>query len=388
MDGGLINQVYSELIDVRAKLISRYPFYGRLLMRLQIGFAECQTACTDAKRIIFDPDFVRRLTEDQLVFLFLHELLHCVLHHCTRGRGLLQDLYNIACDIVVNSFILESMGSAGFEIDGNEVIHLAPDGTEGREHTAEKVYEMLLCAPEKEIERMYGGSGMDRHILWDKVVAGITDDEWNEYIKEAAWLGGSEIGVPLSIKRYLYEVTRTPKTNWRQLLQDFIRHDRSDYSYSVPDRRYQGDIIMPSFLENVYGYSADKLWFVVDTSGSISDEVLSSAFNEIKGAVDQMDSLSGELSFFDTDVSEPVPFESAEDLAGITTMGGGGTSFRSIFRFMKAHYGDQLPKAAIILTDGEAVFPDEEDACGVPVMWIMLDSGVEAPWGECIHIES
>lgn len=144
---------------------------------------------------------------------------------------------------------------------------------------------------------------------------------------------------------------------------------------------------MPSFQENVYGDKADKLWFLIDTSGSISDDALSEAFHEVKDAVEQIDNLSGELSFFDTEVSEPEQFESVDDLISIKPIGGGGTSFRAIFKFMEDHYEDDLPTAVIILTDGYADFPEEDAACGLPVMWIIIDSDVETPWGECIHIE-
>lgn len=75
-------------------------------------------------------------------------------------------------------------------------------------------------------------------------------------------------------------------------------------------------------------------------------------------------------------------------LSKFTPLGGGGTSFNAIFRKMSDCYEEDLPTAVIILTDGYASFPEEEDAKNVPVMWIMIDTDVDAPWGECIHIES
>ena len=156
----------------------------------------------------------------------------------------------------------------------------------------------------------------------------------------------------------------------------------------IPDRRYRNDFILPSFQENVYGDKVDKLWFLIDTSGSISDEALSEAYLEIRDSVEQIGNLSGELSFFDTDVTEPKPFESVEELSCCEPIGGGGTSFNAIFEYLADHYENDLPNAVIILTDGYADFPDEDAALGLPVMWIIIDSDVDAPWGECIHIES
>ena len=388
MDKNELRELTEKLVSVRTRLLSTHPFFGRLLLHLQLGYAECGTAFTDMKRIVFDPAFAKRLGEGELRFVFLHELMHCVLHHCTRGRTLRPHLYNIACDIVVNSLIMETLGVSEYWIDRFKAMHLVPDGREGRLFSAEEVYEMLLKAPEEQIKERYGENGFDTHIIWEQIIDSMTDDEWDQYVKEAAKLPGASSGIPYGMKRYLKDISHTPKTHRRQLLHDFIQHDRSDYSYQVPDKRYQGDVILPSFQDNVYGDKVEKLWFLIDTSGSISDDALSEAFHEIKDALDQIENLSGDLSFFDTEVTEPVAFESVEELSKITPLGGGGTSFKIIFQGMSDFYEENLPTAVIILTDGYASFPDEKDAKNVPVMWIMIDTDVDAPWGECIHIES
>ena len=388
MDRNEMRELTEKLVSVRAGLLSTYPFFGRLLLHLQIGYTECRTAFTDMRRIVFDPGFAKRLNEGELRFVFLHELMHCVLHHCTRGHTLRPHLYNIACDIVVNSLIMETLGVSDFRIDRFFAMHLVPDGREGRLFSAEEVYEMLLKEPENQIEETYGENGFDNHTIWEQVADSATDDEWDQYIKEAANLSGSSSGIPYGMKRYLKEISHTPKTNWRQLLHDFIQHDRSDYSYQPPDRRYQGDFILPSFQDNVYGDRVEKLWFLIDTSASISEDSLSEAFHEIRDALDQIDNLSGDLSIFDTEVTEPASFDSVEELSNFTPLGGGGTSFNVIFKKMSDFYEDDLLAAVIILTDGYAAFPNEEDAKNVPVMWIMINTEVDAPWGECIHIES
>ena len=144
---------------------------------------------------------------------------------------------------------------------------------------------------------------------------------------------------------------------------------------------------MPSFVE-VGGEKVDNLWFVIDTSGSISIEALSNAFGEVKAAIEQFDYLTGKLSFFDTRVSEPKDFDSIEDLKNIEPVGGGGTSFHCIFEYMKEKFTDEYPTAVIVLTDGYASYPDEAIALRVPVLWIIAGENREdAPWGVTIHIQ-
>ena len=140
-------------------------------------------------------------------------------------------------------------------------------------------------------------------------------------------------------------------------------------------------MILPSFCENIEGSKVEKLWFLVDTSGSVSDEAVSVAYEEIKQATMQIDNLSGMLSFFDYTVSDPENFESLEDILSIKPLGGGGTSFHAIFRKLKDFDEDNLPNAIIIITDGFAPFPDEKEAMNIPVIWIIVDSFITPPWG-------
>lgn len=382
-----LREIIGRLTLSRAKIIREYPFLGRLLLHLPFGLTSCQTAYTDMQKIVFDPDFASRLSDEELEFVLCHEIMHCILKHCTRGKGLRHLLYNVACDIVVNSMIMEIKDISDYSIDGCKVEHLAPDGKEGREYTAEEIYYMLLKTPPKVIEERYKGSGFDTHIIWEQLMDSCLEDEWEKNIREAAKACSNGSGIPYGLRRYLKDVEKTPKTNWKQILHDFIQHDRSDYLFSIPDKRYSGDIIMPSFRENIEGEKVEKLWFVVDTSGSISDSALSEAYGEIKCAIDQIGNLSGSISFFDTKVSEPVSFASVEDLADVQPIGGGGTSFKVIFNYLANNF-DELPNMIIIATDGYAHFPPEESALGVPVLWLMIDSEVVPEWGTSVYVVS
>lgn len=192
--------------------------------------------------------------------------------------------------------------------------------------------------------------------------------------------------VPASVKRQLKETNHSPQVDWKQLLHDFIQHNKGDYSFSRPDRRFQGDILLPSYIDNADGNEVAGLWVLVDTSSSISDEKLAASFSEIRSAVYLLDHLEGKLSFFDTKVSDPVMFESVEEPSGIEPLGGGGTSFKNIFKYLKDEL-KELPVAIIILTDGEANYPDEDAALGVPVLWIVIDSDIQPPWGVVVHID-
>lgn len=386
MDEKQLWLVACRITRVRQKIIANYTFFSRLLMRIPIGFGDCKTACTDMKRIIFDPEFTLKLSDEEITFVLLHELMHCVLKHCTRGRDKINFVYNVACDIVVNSIILDSMGKDNIAVDGKNAMHIAPDGEEGRNYNAEQVYKMLMETDYADLRLLYGGSSFDSHEGWDEIESDkILEQIWDGNILVAASKSGNS--VPVGLERVIKELYRSPKIDWKQILHDFIQQDKSDFTFMSPDRRFQGDILMPSFQENIDGEAVNNLWFLVDTSASITNEALSEAYAEIKDAVSQMDSLSGYVSFFDCDVTEPEAFETVEELNRITPVGGGGTSFSVIFRKMQEFF-EEKPQHIIILTDGEAPFPKEEATEDIPVLWIMIDSKIGSPWGECVHIYS
>ena len=98
-----------RLLMSRLRILVNNGFYGLLLMHMIFSIDEnCSTAATDGKRIYFGPAFLDDLSDSELDFIMMHEILHVVLQHCFRGRDYNQEQFNIACDIVVNSNILKS----------------------------------------------------------------------------------------------------------------------------------------------------------------------------------------------------------------------------------------------------------------------------------------
>lgn len=378
-----------RMTDARALLVRDNPFFGHLSMGLQLACAPCGTACTDGTRLIFDPDFAEKLTDREMQFVILHEVLHCVLEHCTRGRTLNSALFNISCDIVVNSTIFAMWGIESFSVAGEEPMHLAPNGKEGREYNAEEVYHMLISGCGNSLWEKYMNMPiLDRHDLWK----GITDssrirDVWKGRIIRAGKACSDIAQIPKSVRQLAKELMFQSKVDWKQLLHDFIQHDTYDYSFTPPDRRFSdGDFYLPAYNIDDEKSLASDIWVCVDTSASISDEELLKVMFEIQDAMRQA-GLTGSVSFFDSGITDPVPFTTEEEFKMITPYGGGGTSFHSIFDYMKKKMYPDLPKAILVFTDGYALWPEEEDALNVPVLWLIRECGdKDVPWGRVAEI--
>lgn len=140
-----------RLLMSRMRLLINNGFYGLLLMHMIYSIDEnCETAATDGKQIFFGPKFLDELSDSELDFIMMHEILHVVLQHCMRQGDYDSEQFNIACDIVVNSNILLSnnMNRNSIKLKKyGESMHIAPDGKEGYEYTAEQIYGMLPPPP-------------------------------------------------------------------------------------------------------------------------------------------------------------------------------------------------------------------------------------------------
>ena len=352
------------------------------------------TAATDGDRVYFDPKFLDKISDKELVFILMHEIMHVALRHTSRTGDRDNLLFNIACDIVVNSNILQAAGMDHASItlsQYGESMHLTPKHDEGYRYTAEEVYEMfssLSAARRKQLKRGFA----DDHSRW-----GTADDEaldalWRNRIRdalEACKSRGDGTGrgtIPLGVERKIEELMH-PKTDWRVLLNDFVQEEVTDYSFLPPDRRFSDSpFLLPDFNETET--TVKNILFMIDTSASMSKKEITQAYSEIKGAIDQFGGrLEGWLGFFDAGVVPPIPFTDENEFKVIRPKGGGGTDFGVIFDYVRTEMPDKEIASIIILTDGFAPFPDEAAAMGIPVLWMFTDDYIKPPWGKVAVME-
>lgn len=135
----------NRIVKLKIRLLTEHPFFGLLAQHVKLAIdTDIETACTDGEKIYFGLEFSRSIGDEELYFVFFHELMHIVYKHCFRAKGLNNNIYNIAADIVINSVLLDELNLNEINILGSDLMHKTPDGEEGRKFTAEEVYAMLL----------------------------------------------------------------------------------------------------------------------------------------------------------------------------------------------------------------------------------------------------
>lgn len=165
-------EIIKRLQNARLSLLSKQPFYALLLLHMKFALdITCETAYTDGERIAFNPDFMEALSDKELEFVLMHEVLHAALGHPYRKQTDYDlECYDKACDIVVNSNILYS-----FNMDIQSItlknfgvsMHLTPNGQEGYKFSVEEVYTQLMKEKEKNQPQKSGksngnGKGKDK----------------------------------------------------------------------------------------------------------------------------------------------------------------------------------------------------------------------------------
>lgn len=441
-----------QLQESRYRLYKVNDVFAKPLRNiLYVATKDVKRISTNGSCIYFDPDWLQKLRPIELDFILSHQLMHIALGHIDRPKYYTGDRFHLACDIVANSN-LELLGWQYDNLPhiGRIFYETFFPAQAGRSLTAQ---EALACVPfdpatmKPSVRRNYM---IDSESWWDRktdrgengvIVLSPADEDPDDFVYKKGTTGGghffvkkekfqekeekklvidetvkgdqgqfssnwdksaaneiqslrsmsirsAEAGIEEEFVERIWQKTNSSKLDWRKLLNSFIREDVCDYSFTPPDRRLQdSDFFLPDY--NVLAEKPKEVLFLVDTSGSIDDDMLSTVYGEICHALTQFNGgLVGVLGFFDTQVYTPVYFSDISNLLQIIPQGGGGTSFYCAFDYIKKNMASNPPANIVIFTDGQAEFPNETAADNIPVLWLFSSKHITAPWGKFAYIET
>jgi len=405
-----IDKNIKRLTRARTKMLVQHPFYGMLLMHMKFVLSDAhETAWSDMMETIYlNPTFLENISDDEILYVLQHVLLHVLLGHFNDKISFERDIYDKSMDLVVNSKIYtgNKNDSSTITLDnygGVQRCYVFNYRKPGNLYTVDEVFNIikkniLLDKTDNArhiISQIINKKGWDYHPDESELENNGYDKtfkkKWRTWFKQAAEACKNDHNngygdIPADLLRDITE-EEEDKIEWRILLNEFIQEEINDYSFCPPDRRFGGsDFFLPDFNEK--DDTVKRILFMIDTSGSMSDEEISECYNEIKSAINLFDGkLSGWLGFFDARVVEPMEFSDVDEFKTIRPIGGGGTKFEIIFDYVKDEWQDnEQPQSIIILTDGYAPFPDVKKTMGIPVLWLINNNDVTPPWGKVARI--
>ena len=92
------------IIRARTQMIVREPFFGTLALQLRLAETDrIPTAGVDGVCLYYNAKFVLSLSEEELIGVVAHEVMHCVYLHFSRRGHRDHRKFNIAGDFRINA---------------------------------------------------------------------------------------------------------------------------------------------------------------------------------------------------------------------------------------------------------------------------------------------
>ena len=402
-----------RLVAMRSKIIVKMPFFAVLALSMDmIADDSVGTLATNGTNIYYSPKFVDTLSDGELAYIALHEVLHAALGHIWRRENRDPRLWNIATDFVVNAYLDDIAKSEKLLTSPSIGLHDAQYIND----SAEQVYAKLLKneqqnSSSQDSQGQSGngkGKGKDgdelseptNHDMWDEADKMTAEQkqsisrQWTSRLINAgkvAAMSKSAGKLPGGLQRSINELTR-PVINWKQALAEFATTIENDYGFTPPDQRVDVDefgTYMPAFTDTDTMLKNIQLY--IDASGSMSADELTKVVSEIKGILDQYGMVTGQIRFFDSEVQDVVyELENITDARKVVPVGGGGTSFMACAENLAKRAKTDEVSLCIMLTDGYDEFPPESAWAGVPVVWLLTTppEQIQAPYGRQIYLDT
>lgn len=386
-------EIFEE--GVQAMLLSQ-PFFGSLLMKMKHeelpADSPHKTLFVDGRRIAYNPEFMAKQTAEQALFCVAHEVLHTAWMHLDRmrhyvdckvgpdGKPLDMDLFNKALDYPINASLVESKIGKPPKMGGLGRICLDPERFPPT-MTPEEVYCLLKQGSGGGSSG--GGSGesgqqsMDAHGPADpNDPQRITAADVQQAANICKAMRGS---LPAGIDRLLGELTRPSESPWRVLralvVSSLRGHDASTW------RRLNRRLVVRGIgVPGRTAHGAGTIGIVVDTSGSIGEEMLTLFGSHMAAIIEDARPKLVKIYWTDAEVHRVDEVASSTDLRNLLTKpvpGGGGTDMREGVAAAEKDKCDSV----VVLTDGYTPFCDG----ATPVFWAITTTQV-SPHGRTIHI--
>ena len=359
-------KIQTKLAKAKTSLILEHPFIGTIALNMPFTLTdEIPTAATNGKRVLFNPEFVDSLTDEEVKFLVAHECMHPMLEHNFRRGERDPRKWNQAADYVINKLLTDEkvgkMPKMGLLDDG---IYNAGGGT------SEGIYNMLPEDTNDPLDDCEDGEGSPAEQSQQQA-------EWRVKVAQAAQAAKMMGKMSAGLQRLVDEVL-APKVDWRDVLNRFLVKAKTDQrSFARFNRRFLPQGI---YLPSASGETMGELVFAVDCSGSIDQHTINQFAAEIANVKDDFSPACIHVLYFDSTVSH-VESYGTDDQLDIKPHGGGGTDFAPVFD--KINELDIQPVAIVFLTDLCCSSFGDEPSC--PVLWVTTDEGT-APFGEVVEM--
>jgi predicted metal-dependent peptidase len=342
-------------------------------------------------RLYYDPEAVLDWSVEELAGVLYHEVCHLLCDHAGRA-AMAEDpfLWNVAADAEINDGLREEKVLLPDRPIYPDALGL-PNGLLAEEyyaHIAQRGHVPAACSGPAGGRCGSCVSGVPD--AWEESETALGSAGLNaaeaELVRYQVALAVRNAGsVPGYLQRWAEE-RLDPQVDWRWELAAHIRGALNavsgvcDYTYARPSRRQgcAGMVVLPSLRRPLPNVAV-----IVDTSGSMTDRMLSSALSEISGILQAAGQRDGVTV---------LSVDSAVHACGrvfqpdqVRLLGGGGTDMGA--GLAAAARLAPRPDVAIVLTDGFTPWPERCPGRMRTVVALTNPAGKTPDWSKTILLK-
>jgi len=351
-----------------SKLSLREPFIAAVMTRIKREISdEVPTAATDGTRVIYNPDFMDKCSDEELFGLALHESLHVILMHMWRRGERDPKLWNFANDAIINAYIR----SKQYQLpEGGVFVGWVRDSMD-----SEYVYKRMQKDQDEDQQQSGSGGGGGEDGDSDAQAGGFdgtgdlmdapsdaTMTDLEATIQASAEMAKA-CGQGSALIDNILKGTGKSRVDWRNETRAMMTSaSNDDYTYRRPSRRF---IAQGTYLPSLYSEGLGPVLFGVDSSASMTQRELEQIANEIQQLVNDLNPAFIRVVYCDTQIQRIQDFQQGDDVE-LSCRGGGGTRFKPVFDYLE----DEMPEAVglVYFTDLEGNTDEcKEPHC--PVIW-------------------
>jgi len=366
--------VQDQVARTTKSLIFSEPFYGLFLIGINKKYSMGLPTAGVSKhqvgvQLSINPEFFNGLSEDHRYGLIKHELLHIAFGHLImRDLYANHKLFNIAADLEINQYILESkLPEGGLLLSSFPELNLPTKaGTKVYYDLLQQAQQDGTCPSLDNLMDQMDGNSQYCHSTWEefdslpeadkKLIQKQIEHQLKESAEQTVKKCGSIPGELAELVRRLMYV-EPPKFDWKGYLRRFVGNSSIVYTKKLRrkyNKRYSANPGLKIKFKN-------HILVGVDTSGSVNSDELKEFFSELTHMHKTGHKIT--VAQCDTNLNSVREFNPKKDWE---IHGRGGTSFQPVID----HYNEKKGQytALIYLTDGEAYPPED---CPKNTLWVL-----------------
>ena len=327
-------QLVTKLYNSRSRILIHSPFFSSIIYQLSFKFSNSiGDISTDGESVFINPSYLATLSDSEVDIVILHILLHIAFKHHLRKRKEYDDaLYHLACDMIVNSNIINYIyGDKVKElyVKGKKLQHLSPENKEGYLYSVTDLYHLLLKTYPMEKNQKKPSFNTKNDVIIDSFVSKATPKMQNKIgyiisktggvkrLKEANLIAKQQAG---NYAFYyddidddyndIQEDLSKSLTNYQDISDDEIKIDINDrdpipsYKYlDLANNTYRNkeikfdELVMRNIINNIHNSSITKRYI---------NDIHKSYLNITKEQRDYFDKLEPNINFSSKDIASKI----------------------------------------------------------------------------------